>query len=414
MESDGPKAFTDGSHRTVSPAETLARIRPLLRPLGITRVANVTGLDVLGVPVVVVCRPNSRSLSVSQGKGPTLEAAKVSGIMESLELFHAERPAHPLRLASYRELRLGEHVVPVETLDRPDTSLFTEHLRLLWVQGFDVVAQEPLWIPYEVVHMDCTVPMPPGSGCFHLNSNGLASGNHSLEALSQAICEVIERDSHAGWHALDEARRRETRVDLASVSDLRCVEILDRFEAAGFDAAVWDMTGPIGIAAFRAEIREREPREGGVRGSSSGMGCHAAREVALLRALTEAAQSRVTWISGARDDLFRRDFEEMRAPSRGPGGAPARSAAVWEIENHPRRMDDVPTAEFDTFDQEVRWQLERLQVAGMDRVIAVDLTHPGLQIPVVRVTIPGLRHPRPIHVAPARRNVHDLRPARPA
>lgn len=58
--------------------------------MGITRVADVTGLDRIGIPVVMVCRPNARSLAVSQGKGIDIEAATVSGLMESVELYHAE------------------------------------------------------------------------------------------------------------------------------------------------------------------------------------------------------------------------------------------------------------------------------------------------------------------------------------
>src|SRR4051812_35005545 len=91
-----PKGFRAGTHRCVSPAETVARLRPHLAGMGITRVANVTGLDVIGIPVVMVCRPNSRSLSVSQGKGLDLDAARASGLMESVEMFHAERAIGPL------------------------------------------------------------------------------------------------------------------------------------------------------------------------------------------------------------------------------------------------------------------------------------------------------------------------------
>ena len=73
------------------PSDTVARMRPVLREMGVTRVANVTGLDVVGIPTVLVVRPNARSLSVTQGKGASLEAAKASGIMECLEHYLAER-----------------------------------------------------------------------------------------------------------------------------------------------------------------------------------------------------------------------------------------------------------------------------------------------------------------------------------
>ena len=74
------KAYLRGTHRQRPPAETVARVRQLMPVMGITRVANVTGLDFVGVPVVMVTRPNSRSLAVSQGKGLDLDTAKASGL----------------------------------------------------------------------------------------------------------------------------------------------------------------------------------------------------------------------------------------------------------------------------------------------------------------------------------------------
>ncbi|HYC14151.1 MAG TPA: hypothetical protein VEC75_07870, partial [Stellaceae bacterium] len=65
----GRKRYRLGTHRTVPPEETIGRLRPLLDAFGITRVANLTGLDRTGVPVVMVCRPNARSSAVFHGKG---------------------------------------------------------------------------------------------------------------------------------------------------------------------------------------------------------------------------------------------------------------------------------------------------------------------------------------------------------
>jgi YcaO-like protein with predicted kinase domain len=99
------KRYRSGTHRTVTPDETLRRGLRVAPVMGITRIANVTGLDSVGIPVVMVCRPNSRSLAVSQGKGLDLTAAKASGLMESIETYHAETITFPLRLCSHEELR---------------------------------------------------------------------------------------------------------------------------------------------------------------------------------------------------------------------------------------------------------------------------------------------------------------------
>src|SRR5687768_18616303 len=92
-----------GTVRYRDPADTLAWIRPLLPAFGITRIANVTGLDRIGIPVWMCIRPDARCLSVSQGKGVTDELAQISAIMESIELYHAERAAEPDMIASYHE-----------------------------------------------------------------------------------------------------------------------------------------------------------------------------------------------------------------------------------------------------------------------------------------------------------------------
>src|SRR5262249_31766815 len=107
-----PKKFQAGTHRTVSPAETLERFMPLMPRLGITRLADITGLDCIGLPVYVSVRPTSRALSTSQGKGFDDASAKASALMESIETWHAERVRVPLVHDSYAALRrAGEAAV---------------------------------------------------------------------------------------------------------------------------------------------------------------------------------------------------------------------------------------------------------------------------------------------------------------
>ena len=70
--------------------------------MGITRLADVTGLDYIGIPVIMACRPNSRALSVAQGKGLDLDAARTSGFMEAAETFHGEHIDLPVPVAARR------------------------------------------------------------------------------------------------------------------------------------------------------------------------------------------------------------------------------------------------------------------------------------------------------------------------
>ena len=212
LENPG-KSFYPGAHLLVDPGETLARVKPFMSEMGITRIANVTGLDRIGIPVVMVCRPNSRSIAVSQGKGCTLDAAKASGLMESIESWHAERIELPLRLGSIEDFSQRNRPVNVERLPAMRGSVFRRNLPILWVEGVDLMDQGKTWLPYELVHTYYTRPAPAGSGCFSQSSNGLASGNHALEAISHAICEIIERDASSLWHQRGRTGRDATRLD---------------------------------------------------------------------------------------------------------------------------------------------------------------------------------------------------------
>jgi ribosomal protein S12 methylthiotransferase accessory factor len=378
------KRYRTGTHRSRSAGETVERIGRIAAALGITRVANVTGLDSIGIPVTMVCRPNSRSLAVSQGKGVTLDAARASGLMESVELFHAERITHPVRLASLDELRFTAPVADLRSFPRPPASTFSEHQRILWIEGANLLSDQSAWLPLELMHLDCTRPELPGSGSFLGSSNGLASGNDRWEAVIHAICEVMERDGQGRFGALSEAEQDSRLLRLDSIHDPDCCWLLERYQAAGVSVAVFDTTGPAGIAAFLACISVAPDwTDGGTR-IYYGMGCHPDRNIALCRALTEAAQSRLTMIIGSRDDagrtLYARAAESDRATvqrQRFERAVPARS------------LDEVPTWTSDDLAEDGRWVLSRLREGGFDQVLAVDLTMPELGIPVVSVIIPG-------------------------
>jgi ribosomal protein S12 methylthiotransferase accessory factor len=358
----------------------------MMRATGITRVADVTGLDVIGIPVVMVCRPNSRSVSVSQGKGLDIDAARASGLMEAIEQWHAEHIQRSLLFCTAAELSPRHRLVDVTGLPRLSIGSFHPHHKMLWIEGEDIMNGCQLWVPLEVVHTDYTLPLPPGSGCFLTTSTGLASGNHRIEAVLHGLYEAIERDAVALWYASGPAHRARTRLDLGSVDDPICRDLLARFDRAEVAVGVWDASSDVGLPVFVAEIVDRAPHPGRVLYVSDGQGCHRSRAVALARALTEAAQSRLTAIAGARDDLDRDAYEQFRSP-------PRIAAALAEIERleGPRRSFNAVSDGFsERFDEDLVAVLAALRGAGLNQVVIVDLTRPELGLPVVRVVVPGL------------------------
>jgi YcaO-like protein with predicted kinase domain len=385
-----PKGYRRGTHRLVAPDKTFEHMAHFRAQMGITRVANVTGLDRIGIPVVMVCRPNSRSIAVSQGKGLDLAAARASGLMESIETYHAERIDRPLKLASQCDLREHHALVDVDGLATVTEGRFSANLRMLWIEGQDLLSQSPRWLPYETVHTDFTLPYPSGSGCFAASTNGLASGNHLLEAASHAICEVVERDATSLWNHQHPVLKEASRLDLDSVDDADCRQVTLRLQQVGFEVAAWDTTSDTRIPSFYCLIIDRR-HEG--EHSGGGAGAHPSRAVALLRALTEAVQVRTTYIAGSRDDLHPDDFTPTEIDRK------LRRARALMAGRGPRRdFTTIPTHSGDSFADDVAWLLDRLRAVGIEQVVAVDLTRPEFAIPVVRVVIPGLEgaddHPR--------------------
>ena len=172
---------------------------------------------------------------------------------------------------------------------------------------------------------------------------------------------------------------------MESVEDAACQELLKRFAQARVAVRVWDITSDVGVASFYCVVMGEEDR---FVDPEFGSGCHPARQVALLRALTEAAQARTTYIAGSRDDFSRSDYSETARSRRYE-----RCRMLMDTGGENRYFHEVPSFESETIREDVDWILGRLRAVGIQQVLVVDLTKPEFGIPVVRVVIPGLEGP---------------------
>lgn len=386
----GPAAAAGLEQPFADPDGMLDRCRELAATIGITRIANVTGLDAIGLPVVMVCRPMSRVHVVVQGKGPTLELAEISGILEAAEGFHAERIDMPLRYATQRDLKTKVTVVPTHMLPRLNVGYFHQDHRTMWIEGHCLSGGGPVWVPYECVHLDFSIPHPTGAGCFVNSSTGLACGNTWYDAVNHALLEVIERDAEALWHAGERWSEPGARIDLDQVDDPACSELVAKITSVGLSVAAWDTTSDIGVPCCSAMIYQKYTDTAPLRIPNAGSGADLVPAVALYRALSEAAQSRLTMISGVREDNERQLYEpvcrdQYRSIVDRIEGAPVTKKSLC-AKNLPSR-GEATTAIL----------LGRLAAAGYRRAIAVDLTRPEIGLPVVRLVVPGLEGP---HDAP--------------
>ncbi|MFB7600738.1 YcaO-like family protein [Streptomyces sp. NPDC056160] len=367
------KVVLDGTHRVRPAEETWQWIRPVLPLCGITRVADVTWLDEIGIPVFQAVRPDAHTLAVSQGKGVTASLARVSAAMEAIELWHAEHPRVPTMTSPVQDV---EHLLGYRLDDLP---LAPRHFlgpdcRFDWYPAARVDGQGDSYVPVPLLRLDACVTGRWAPTAFRATSNGLASGNVQDEALLHGMYEVIERDASARARRYGTARP----VDLTSVDHTSCRRLLERFESAGVHVSVRALDGPFDVPTFDATITSAAfPVPFG------GSGTHLDAGVALSRALTEAAQSRATAIAGARDDI---------------GQAPYREAHVYSVDRAPaaqRQAEDaiafpsVKSAPLRDLDDERMLLARRIESVTGRPPLFVDLTRLELGIPVVHVVCPG-------------------------
>lgn len=374
------KGLRADAQRAVTPEETLDRVRPLFATIGLTRLADITGLDSVGIPVVLSVRPQSGYLSVDGGKGFTPIAAAASAAMECFERHAGERTPVECFTSPYADLpRDGR--IEVTELPLSRNSLFSTRSPQTWTWAEDILdeRQPRVAVPSVMVSLERHRHRRCSALPFHFSSNGLNSGNTPAEALVGGLYEVIERDATTCTKVSWDSGAPMRRVDLRSAESPDIALLLERVHRAGLEVVVLDCTVDTAVPTFCAYLCDVENPAMGL---YHGYGTHLDPEVAVIRAVCEAAQGRLVFIAGSRDDSFRhhRRLHSQRAFG---NGLLLSVEPTVDLRDHPDRS----TA---TFEADGRILLDRVRSVGVTRVLAVNLTHPDVGVDVFRVVVPGL------------------------
>lgn len=370
------------SDRLFTSEETLRRIEPFLKTHGITRLARLTGLDRIGIPVWNAVIPNSKSIVINQGKGITDSDAKASAAMEALERSVAGNPNLEISTATLAEMRAGS--IPVATLpelvarhqsDIEDSDVVN------WARGFDLIGKQEIWVPADAIILDRTGE----NSRFWQSSDGLASGNNRDEALLHGLLERIERDALALWQVSSLQSRLDLCVDPASFGNPVLDNLIEKIIRAGLLLRIFDVTSDIGVPAFTAVLAQTEisaMKRPLFIDVAQGNGAHPNPVRAVIRAVTEAAQSRLTFISSARDDVFPQDFVRP---------LPQEIQDYFTARPNPYRspMEVLPAGPWPL----LQHTLMRLKQAGISSAIAVSLTAGSEPFSVVKMIVPQLENP---------------------
>ena len=369
------KTYNIETQRAVPLEETLARIEPKVPAVGITRVADITNLDRIGIPVFSCIRPTAEAgaITVYNGKGATVEESRISAIMEGIERYSSELHDRKVHLAPYEEMQAHGRVLDPKDLILPEGA--NTDRPMPWVEGYDIANDQNIIVPAHAVFHPLPRHFLP---LFRTNTNGLASGNTLEEAIFHALSEVIERDA---WSLVEASR--DTGSSVVNIGDEVCLGMQKKFADAQVDVLVRDITSDIGIptmAAVADDVLLRDPML-----LTIGIGTHTSARIAVMRALTEVAQSRLTQIHGAREDTTQAELRKRMGYDRAK-----RINAYWFKDNGVLDYNRIVSYDSDDFLTDIRFIIKALKKQELDRVIVVDLTREEIGIPVVRVIVPGL------------------------
>jgi len=366
--------FRENGNRTASPETFLQTILECLPRCGISRLGDLSYLPSPSFPVVQACRPDPMfhssygQNSGAQGKGVSTVQAKLSASMEAIESFCTEPRATNLVRASYCELSAAHAVIPpAHVMGRWQPKRPRDDEPLMWTSGLWLEEDCEVFLPAETVFFPFLPHSYDTNSFFPCSSDGVASGSSVLEAVIHALYEKIERHYLALW----EMGRIES-VEV-SVGDLESFAVAswNRNLAEGMPLRFWSFLIP-GIENLPMVFATRE--------NWGGMGCSSSVEVSVLRAISETAQSQALGISGSREDTNRHSFQSL-------GGET--EPETLTLSQYRERVTDRT---FNDLRTEYRFLMKWLHEAGFPMTLVANLTRNGVDVPVVRVVVPGLMY----------------------
>jgi YcaO-like protein with predicted kinase domain len=393
----------DGIPRVVPAAETVRRVAQAAASLGVTRLADITGLDRIGIPVYSSVVPKSDdALSVYNGKGLRPVDAQAGALMEAVERQTALKTRLPYIEESFSTLNQKRRVLDPKKVNQKLAADYSEQQIYSWIEGVDIVSGEACWVPAKLAgYLWDDVPHP---SCFEMNdTNGLASGNCREEAICHALCELAERDAwtmaELAAHQLPRQRRSLAHgldakdgpddLEFFPCLDLESDELLDKFHQAGLFPVLRDITSDLGVPTIFASVADQHIS--GFPMAHSGLGSHPDINVAVRRSLTELAQSRCVDIQGVREDL--------QPPDARTGTFALHTRRVstinrdtWYLGQSKRRrkLNQVPSRKFDSINEDLGFLLNSFAACGLNRIIVIDFAPEAAAYAVVRVIVPGI------------------------
>ena len=404
----GKLLMTSGGYRTVTPAATVARFRKHVSPLTgvVSRLERIEADLPLNTNYFATHNFSYRPETVdelkaglgggSYGKGSTAEQGEASALMEAIERYSGIFQGDEIRATRrFTDFPPGDAILPNDILlfsaaqfqgdqseatephEAPATPLFARSAEIEWSPVWSLRDERFKYLPTGILYFSYKDDRGHQASA---DSNGCAAGNTLEEAIVQGFLELVERDSYAIWWY---NRLGRPEVDLAQFDDPYVRDLRAQLAETGRRLWVLDITSDLGIPSFVALTHRVENSQEQI---EFGSGAHFDARIALLRAMTELNQFLSIGLMGGRNS------ETLSQEGATP-------FPPFRLQDHPYltpsgnpvvQPDGSKFSELDKREQVIACvRLARQE--GLDFLV-LDQTRPDIEVPVVRVIVPGLRH----------------------
>jgi ribosomal protein S12 methylthiotransferase accessory factor len=401
----GKLVTTSGGYRTVSPGATVARFRKHVSPLTgvvsrLERVeadlplnTNYYAAHNFSAPAMTINELRAGLTGGSFGKGSTAEQGEASALMEAIERYSGIFQGDEIRVTRrFTDFPSGDAILPNDVLlfsdaqylpnqssttdpdEAPSTPApFDRLAEIEWSPVWSLRDERFKYLPTSLLYF-----FYKGPGQIHADSNGCAAGNTLEEAIVQGFLELVERDAYAIWWY---NRLQRTAVDLGQLDDSYIRDLQTQLAETGRQLWVLDVTSDLGIPSFVAILHWIHNSQENI---EFGSGAHFDSRIALLRALTELNQFLSIGLMGGgtgekssldgSTPLRLRDHPFL-TPSDNPAVRPGVGSKFGRLDSREQVAACVGLAKRE----------------GLDFLV-LNQTRPDIDVPVVRVIVPGMRH----------------------
>jgi oxazoline/thiazoline synthase len=410
LDAGGKLIMTSGGYRTVPSGATVARFRKHVSPLTgvVSRLeriqadlpmnTNYLATHNFSAPARTVNELRAGLSGGSFGKGSTAEQGEASALMEAIERYSGIFQGDEIRVTRrFADFPAGDAILPNDVLlfsdaqyrqAQPPTSALDEVMpmprpfdpsaKIEWSPVWSLRDQRFKYLPTSLLYFFYRGP----GYQYHADSNGCAAGNTLAEAIVQGFLELVERDAYAIWWY---NRLQQAEVDLGEFDDPYIRDLKLQLANTGRRLWVLDVTNDLGIPSFVTIAHWTENAREFV---EFGSGAHFDARIAALRAITELNQFLSIGLMGARNQNPSSQVSNSGSP------APFRLQDYpYLTPNGAALVRPDPGSKFGQLDtrEQVRACVEVAKRAGLDFLV-LDQTRPDIEVPVVRVIVPGLRH----------------------